>query len=67
MVLFAIFTWLAIMALAWRTERQTSTRRHVRLAVEVFTEELRRIQVQKLSTPGGAAGSQRASSKIQGD
>ncbi len=58
--MLVILVWLAIVTLAWRVERWTSTRRHVRLVKEVFSEELRRSKAISLSTPGGAAGLQRA-------
>lgn len=55
MWLSIILAWLFILLFSWRLERRTSTRRHIRLAVEVFKEELRRIQLRKLSgsAPGG--------------
>jgi hypothetical protein len=48
-----IIAWLAIVAAARYIEHRAATRRHVKLAKEVFNEELRHLRAESLSTPGG--------------
>lgn len=51
MTLFAI--WIILVVAAGRLDHIVATRRHVRLAKEVFVDELRQLRAESISTPGG--------------